>query len=442
MDLRESLRWLDGLERFGMRLGLEATERLLGFLGDPHRSFRSIHVTGTNGKGSVCAYAGSILREAGQRVGVYTSPHVERFNERIVVGGEPIADAALLKSLDEIRSACQRVESATGHHPTYFEATTALALLHFADAAVQTAVVEVGLGGRLDATNVLTPEVACVTRVALDHTEILGSTTREIAIEKVAIIKGGTAVLGPLDAPPAAVAIERCTAVGAKFLRYGHEIGTTPSAASLDSVRAGIRIGQRHLAEVRLGLVGVEQPANAALAAAAVAALVQVTDRQVRDGLGRAHLPGRFEAVQEEPTVILDGAHNPDAARHLAATLDWVLPGRSYQLVAGMLNDKDAAGFLAPLLARAASFTATAPGGPRARPAADLAGFSPKGRLPVRVAPSLTEAMDHALASAGRTGVVVVTGSFYTIGGIRARFRPGSGVRGVPVESNEGRKKG
>ena len=289
--------YLSSLQPLAMRLGLERMERGLAALGHPERRLRALHVAGTNGKGSTCAMAAEALRRAGYRTGLYTSPHLVRFNERVALDGEPITDAALARRVEEVRRACPWHDAGEGERLTYFEFATLVALLHFAEEGAGAVVLEVGLGGRLDATNVVLPLACAVSRVGLDHTELLGVTLAAIAREKGGIFKRGVPAVVAHDQPA-----EALLALRAEAAARGAPLEVAPPS---------------HPGPV--ALAGLHQQANAALAAAALRLLdragLPVGEDAIRAGLAGARWPGRLETVGG---VLLDGAHNPDGAAALA----------------------------------------------------------------------------------------------------------------------------
>lgn len=390
--------YLSTLEPLGMRFGLERVERALAALGHPERAFPILQVAGTNGKGSTCAMAAAALRAAGHRTGLYVSPHLVRFNERIQVDGLPIDDAALGAATEEIRRSCPWHEGgAPEDRLTYFEFATLLAFLHFARARVDVAVVEVGLGGRLDATSAATPRVAAVARIGLDHVQLLGDTIEAIAREKAGIFKPGVPAVVHASQPDGALETLRAEAArrGAPF---------HVAAAAWDGP---------------IGLPGPHQRGNAALAAAALglldAAGVGVGREAIAEGIATARWPGRLEVVDG---VLLDGAHNPDGAAALAAALGTLHPGRPVELVFGVLADKDHRGMIEALGPFIRRFHLVAPGSPRARPPADYRELAAR-HAPADVHASVEEAIACARRAAGDGALVCVAGSLYLVGAAR-----------------------
>ncbi len=391
--------YLESLKPLAMRFGLERMERALAALGRPDRDLAVLHVAGTNGKGSTCAMAAEALRRAGHRVGLYTSPHLVSFNERIQVDGAPIADGDLDARVEEIRRTCPWHDSGDeSERLTYFEFATLVALLQFARERTSAVVLEVGLGGRFDATNVVSPRVTAVSRIGLDHVQLLGNTLDAIAREKAGIFKRGIPAVVAHAQPPEAMEALR------------DEAGRRE--APLVVAPAGYR-GQ-------VALRGQHQQGNAALAAAALrlldAAGVRVGEEAVAQGLAQARWPGRLEEIGG---VILDGAHNPDGAAALAAALPLLYPGRPVELVFGVLADKDHAGMLSVLAPGVRRLHLVAPDSPRARPPETYRGLAASFAKPVDQHPSCATAIDCARRATYPGGVTCVAGSLYLVGEAR-----------------------
>jgi dihydrofolate synthase/folylpolyglutamate synthase len=397
---------LRGGEQVGMRPGLERIETLLGALGHPERRYHLVQVGGTNGKGSVSAMLAAMLKAAGRRTGLYTSPHLVSFRERIRVNAEPISEDAVADGVEALATAVARLDA------SMFEATTALALDHFAREEVEVAVLEVGLGGRLDATTVGTPAVSVLTQIDLDHQAILGPTLADIAREKAAIVRAGLA-LSARQAPEVAAVVEaRAAAVGVPLLVAGRDLRVEVEWAHLGGQRIACAGPDWELRGLDLALLGTFQPQNALLAVAAARHL-GVPEAGIRAGLARVQWPGRFQVLGAGPFVVLDGAHNPGGARALAASLRASFAGEPATLIAGFSSDKDARAILAALAPFARRLIATAAAHPRAVPPAQVAALVPAGSAPARVAPSVAAALD--LAAGDPTAVTVVAGSLYLV---------------------------
>ncbi len=348
--LEQSLERLVALRTFGVKPGLETTLALLERLGNPHHAFATIHVAGTNGKGSVCAMLESVLREAGLRVGLYTSPHLIRFNERIKVDGEDISDKTLAALFGEMEPHAAAV-AAEGREATFFEFTTALAFEYFRQCKVQVAVVETGMGGRLDSTNVVLPLISVITRIGLEHTDYLGNTIEAIAGEKAGIIKPGRPVVCGAT-PEEALAVIRNTAQARKapFVNAAEAVSVRRVAQDLDGQKVSISGGELNYGPVLMAMLGRHQLENCATVVATLETLaacspVAIPAEIIRTGLSKAIWPGRLQILSRDPPMVLDGAHNPDGANTLAASLKELFKKRKIALVWGMCNDKDALGF-------------------------------------------------------------------------------------------------
>jgi dihydrofolate synthase/folylpolyglutamate synthase len=351
--LEASLTRLYARQNFGIKLGLDVERELLRRLGNPERECGVIHVAGTNGKGSVCALLHSILKHAGIKVGLYTSPHLVRFNERIRVGDDEITDAELADLFDLTEPHISTM-SETGREPTFFECTTAMALKHFAASHVQVAVLETGLGGRLDATNVVDPLVSVITRISIEHTAYLGNDLQSIAGEKCGIIKAGRPVVcGAMD--DEALDIVRKTAAERRATLV--EASKTVSIRVLSSDLAGHKLtidtGSSSYGTVRLPLAGLHQVENLATAIATIETLdslggMAISETAVKQGISGVKWPGRLQVLSDDPPVVVDGAHNPGAGQALADSLAAIAKGRPVGLIVGMCNDKDVRDFLKP----------------------------------------------------------------------------------------------
>ncbi|HEX5071433.1 MAG TPA: folylpolyglutamate synthase/dihydrofolate synthase family protein [Vicinamibacterales bacterium] len=411
--------WLFSLEQIGIKLGLDQIRALLEALDHPDRAFPSIVIAGTNGKGSVTAMVERGLRAAGYRTGRYTSPHLVDLEERFAIGGEPIAPA----ELDRLASRIRRAAAAFDHPPSFFEATTALALEAFRDAGVNAAVLEVGLGGRLDATNAVDSTAVAITAVDFDHEAYLGHTLPEIAAEKAGVIKpDGLVVLGE-NAPAVREIVESTATRQQARLVYAPE-GVSVEAVMTDGqIVATIQTPGGTYGDVRLGLRGRHQVANAVVAIRLLEELnatgrfhLRVTD--IRTAVEDVTWPGRLERrVWRGRDVLIDGAHNPAGARALAAYLRDIA-SHPVPFVIGVMRDKHVAGMLRALAPVASTFICTAAQSPRALTPAELLAQAREvaPAVPARAVASL----DEALEIAGRAGEpIVVAGSLYLAGEVR-----------------------
>lgn len=434
MAYRETVDYLYGLERFGMKLGLDTIRTLLERLGNPQDAWRSLHVAGTHGKGSVCAFLEAALREAGHRVGLYTSPHLVRFNERIRVDGREISDAEVVRLTEEIRPHAEAMAAARqAMQPTFFEFTTALACRYFRDRNVDLAVLEVGMGGRLDATNVVQPEVAVITRLDLEHTQHLGHTLERIAAEKAGIIKPGVPVW-TVDQPALPVLRTVAAQADAPLAVVGQDLHVTRTSWNLAGQELHVENGRRQT--LHIPLLGGYQTENAALAYGALTTLQEGGWHLPRGALTRGfrttRWPARLELLHHRPTILLDATHTVEGAARLREALDALFPSRRVLLVLGILNDKDLAGMATHLRPRSDVVIATQPETPRALPAEAVAAAFPASSA--QVVRPVAQAVERALALAEVDDVVLITGSLYTAGeasGTVAAWRRHRGERVV-----------
>jgi dihydrofolate synthase/folylpolyglutamate synthase len=431
----QAIAYLYGLQRFGVKLGLENVHRLLEAVGDPHRRFPSILIGGTNGKGSTAAFLSSILQAAGYRIGLYTSPHLLEFRERVRVDGQAISEADVVRLTDELSSVVAdlfplpdtshpvpgttHLAPGTVSHPTFFEVTTALAFLHFLRSGVDYAVVEVGLGGRFDATNVLDPEVAVITNIALEHEDYLGKTLGAIAAEKAGIVKQGGRVVTAADAPEAlAVIAEVCRIRGVSLLDVRATCDWKISGSDLSGQRFIVAQAGHPTEAFCIRLLGRHQVTNA-VTALAVARLLRargavIGESAIREGLSRTRWPGRLQLFPGRPLVILDGAHNPAGAKALRTFLEEHRFAGRLILVFGVLQDKDWIAMLQELGPLAKRLILTRPESDRAadpRGLVEAEGLCPK----LEILENVAEAIMVARAVADPEDVVVVTGSLFII---------------------------
>jgi len=410
---------LRGGERVGMRPGLERIEAVLDAIGRPEQAFTIAQVGGTNGKGSISAMLAAILQAAGRRVGLYTSPHLAHYRERIRVDGRPISESDFVDGVDALGTLITRLDL------TVFEAGTALALDHFCRARVDVAVLEVGLGGRLDATTVGKPRVVVLGPIDYDHQHELGDTLALIATEKAAIIRSGVAFSARQDPAAEAVITRRAAETGVPLSLEGRDLRVTPLGFTLEAQRLHLEGPDWRIPDVACGLLGVYQPGNALLAAAAAREL-GADEGAIRAGLRGARWPGRFQIFRRDPLVVLDGAHNPAGARALAASLRAYFPGRPVTFVIGVLADKDAGGILAALRPLAARVILTASANPRAAAPEALRALLPAGAR-VDTARSPQDALAMAIAEDPH-GIVCVAGSLSLIGDVLAAAGDGQDV--------------
>jgi dihydrofolate synthase/folylpolyglutamate synthase len=396
-------------------------------LGQPQREFHSVHVAGTNGKGSTSAMLDSILRAAGARTGLYTSPHLERINERIRVDGKEISDEEFAAAFTRVQKAIEEL-LASGRlaaHPTFFECVTAIAFVHFAAARLEFAVCETGMGGRLDATNILLPEVAVITQIDFDHENFLGHSIEEIAAEKAGIIKPGARVVSAAEHLIARVVIRRRCAEQSAFLveienaYYLEDVSARDGCFSFTAISydSGSRI------PIAIQLPGRFQVRNALTALAASRMLAErgapIDDGAISRGLAATVWPGRLERIGEHPDIYVDGTHNPAGAREIAVFWEQFLPGRNIYLIYAAMRDKavdEVAGLLFP---RATAVILTAPAQSRAISAPLLAEMTGHHARRAEAIPNPVEALDRALELALAEDVIFITGSLYLVGELR-----------------------
>jgi dihydrofolate synthase/folylpolyglutamate synthase len=399
-------------------------------MGSPQSACPVVHVTGTNGKGSTTKMIASLLGAEGVRVGAYTSPHLERVNERLAVADEPIGDEELAAQL----CALAELERFLGTQPTWFEIVTAAAFRWFADEAVEAAVLEVGLGGRFDATNVADASVAVVTNVALDHTEILGDTREKIASEKAGIVKpGAVAILGEGDPDISSIFETEAEKVGAASVwRRGSDFGADSVRLAAGGRAADLWTPAGRYEDVFIPARGAHQVDNAAVALAAAQSFLGgslLSDDVVREGFASVRVPGRLEVVRRHPTVLLDGAHNAAGAAALGAALaeDFEAAGRIV-IVMGCLRFRDPADLLAGIIAgagseRIAAVVACTPPSPRALAAREVVEAARVAGLEAGDGSDVEDAVTKALELVSENDVVLVTGSLYVVGAARAHLR-------------------
>ena len=421
-------------------MGLDRTRALLDEVGSPDRGMRGVLVAGTNGKGSTCAFLAEVLRQAGLRVATMPKPHLVSYTERVTVDGAPISESDFASALTAMIPAIDRVSAVHGP-PTEFEILTAVALRHARDRGVDLLVCEVGMGGRLDATNVTDLGVKVITGIDLDHMRYLGTTIPEIASEKAGIIRDQDLVVSGRLAPEALAVVEhRCLQQGATLWLAGREFDAELQTAGWDGVRfdfsaaPGTRI--HPLFGLTSGMLGRHQVANAGLAVAAVQAMVErhglrVGDRALRDGIAGARWPGRLERIAGHPTVLIDGAHNPAALTAVVAAIKELKPNGTPVVLFGAMADKDVPAMLHRLPREwPAVFTAVEED--RAMPAQDLLAMAADaGRTQDADCPDVEAGLAEARRRAGGDGMVVVLGSLYLAGEVRRRITDSSPIFGT-----------
>ncbi len=414
----DAFQFLSTLGISGIRLGLERIETALAAIGHPERSYRILHVAGTNGKGSTCAFAACCLAAQGYRVGLYTSPHLVRINERFQVNGEDISEPLLAQRIHEVLKQYPQAR-ATPPPLSFFEFTTLVALWHFAQEKVKVAVLETGLGGRLDATTAAPPTVTAITPIALDHQDYLGNNLSAIAGEKAGILRPGVAAAVSRQEGEAMGVIQRIAdGLNAPLHLEGRDFELRPSAGGALDYR-GMRTDLRDL---RLSLRGAHQMQNAAVALASLELLageLPVDAASMREGLARTRWPGRLEEIGSRPTLLLDGAHNPLGVDCLVAALGALYPGRRIHLVFGVLADKDYDSMIRKLFPICSSASLAAPASPRALAPAKYLSQARRLCADASAYSSVEGALQAAKARASPDDLVLCTGSLFLVGAVR-----------------------
>jgi dihydrofolate synthase/folylpolyglutamate synthase len=412
MNYSESIAYLYGLQKFGIKLGLHTIKRLLSTIGDPHNKFPSIHISGTNGKGSTAAFLASVLTEAGYTTGLYTSPHLLSFNERIKVGSRTISKKDVVRLTTVLQKKSRGFASLT-----YFEMVTAMAFLYFAERNVDCAILEVGMGGRLDATNVISPLLSIITTISKEHELYLGPTLGHIVQEKAGIIKSKRPVVTGVTQPALIKFIqEKCRSKHSRLYRLGKDF-TLKSTPSHTYTYHGMTF---NLKDITLGLRGDFQAANAALALAAIDILkstsFSIDTKSILHGLNKVHWPGRLELVMRTPLVILDGAHNPDAMNNLLKSILNDFKFKKFFLVLGIMEDKNINKMIGDIVQHAHHIILSRPRMDRAATTKNLAnileGFHLKN---FNIIDDVASATQFALTKAQKDDLICVTGSLFTV---------------------------
>ncbi|MEW5920647.1 MAG: folylpolyglutamate synthase/dihydrofolate synthase family protein [Bacillota bacterium] len=426
MHYEEALAWIHSIARFGMNQGLERIEALLDLLGNPHRACKYLHIGGTNGKGSTAAFAASMLEEAGYRVGLYTSPYLEQFTNRMAVNGQDISRRHLVELVQQVKPLVEKIaaDPALGQ-PTEFEVVTALAFCYFAREAPDIVVLEVGLGGRLDATNVVQPLVSAITTISLEHTQVLGDTVEAIAREKAGIIKEGAPVVTQAGGAAVPVFEAVCREKGVPLYQLGKHFHALSESENDTGQVFHYRGLFQNFSDLHISLLGAYQVNNAALALAAGELLCRsgflLPEAALRAGLKKTRWPGRLEVLRRSPFVVIDGAHNLEAFQGLCSAVRRTFKYRCLVLVLGILSDKAAGHILAEILPLADSIILTKPNSPRAADPHALQKIveSITPALPCEIALEIPAAVDLALEKAAEEDLVLIAGSLYLVSDAR-----------------------
>jgi dihydrofolate synthase/folylpolyglutamate synthase len=415
MNYRQCVNYLYNLQKFGIKLGLANTEKLLNCLGNPHFKYPSVHIAGTNGKGSVCAMLESILCQQGLKTGLYTSPHLVSFTERIRICRREIEPEFITGFVNHLKNRIDRDKY------TFFEVTTALAFIYFAEIKVGFAVIETGLGGRLDSTNVIRPEVAAITSIALEHTDILGKSLNKIAYEKGGIAKAGVATVVGMSNPGITKYLETlCKKRDSEFVAVENNSGWQIKEMSMDGSLFTATVGGKKYGNLRTNLAGRHQVKNAVFALNVVELLRKkgwnISDRAAKSGLKQVFWPCRFEVWRENPLVILDAAHNPSGIQTLVETFKDLLPDKKINFVFGVMADKNYKEMLRLLSSITKSMILVQPQGERSASLAELSAIADELKVNHTTFKSVRRGYRRALRLSTKNDVICVTGSHYTLG--------------------------
>ncbi|WP_371371571.1 folylpolyglutamate synthase/dihydrofolate synthase family protein [Sporomusa aerivorans] len=421
MTYEQTLAYLENLSKFGINLGMARIERLLELMQHPERRFKTIHVTGTNGKGSTTAMLAAILAASGIKTGMYTSPHLVDYPERMIVNGQEITQEAFAQAIDYTSKFVDQMLADGFEQPTEFEVITAAAFYYFAAVGVEYAVIEVGLGGLLDSTNVIIPEISAITNVTLEHTDRCGSTIAEIARHKAGIIKAGVPVVTAAQGEALAIIKETAASKNAQVYAKEEHFFSQFKGLAQGQQQILVDAGELGKVEAALNLIGFHQLENSAVAVTAALILgkkdSRITELAIGKALAEVCWPGRFEIVPGEPVIIIDGAHNPDGARVLRQNLDQVFPGKDITFALGILRDKDVSGIIRALIRQTDTVVTVQPLSYRAATPEEVAREIQARR--VEAAATIGSGIERAKELAGADGIVCVAGSLYLIGEAR-----------------------
>jgi len=424
MNYTEALDYIHGTLKFGVKLGLANIAALLQLMGDPHKNLKFVHVAGTNGKGSTVAFISSILMESGYKTGIYTSPYLERFTERIKIGSEEISETDVARITVFVKEKVEQLIENGGNHPTEFEIVTAIAFQYFFEKGCDIVVLEVGLGGRFDSTNVIEcPLAAVITTISYDHMNILGDTLEKIAYEKAGIIKENTDVVLYPQANEALQVFERvCYDKKSRLNRI-----LLSDFEILESSISGSSFLHKKYGRYKIRIPGEHQAANAVTAIETVKILKEkgfdrICEVTIDKGLMKAMWPGRLEMVCNDPVFLIDGAHNSEGAVTLAGNLKKYFPGKKMLVIIGVLKDKDYKSIIEPLIPIASEFIAVKPQNDRGMESQDLAIILRDYCNNVSVSDTIEEAISNSIKIVTKDSIICAYGSLYYIGQIRKYF--------------------
>ena len=427
----EALDYIYDLTKYGMKLGLKNINYLLHLLGEPHKKLKVIHVAGTNGKGSTCSFISSILQSDGHKVGLYTSPHLVDFTERIKINNKPIDRKKVCELLERIKPSIEKVANTPSYgHPTFFEVITAMAFLYFFEEQVDFLVLEVGLGGRLDATNVCEPLISVITHVDYDHMDKLGNSLKEIAREKGGIIKPEGIVISSNQYEEAYNEIKKITdEKNSLIYSMGREISYEIVKSDIEGIIFDLKGIYHNYKNLHTPLLGRHQADNAATAITAIETLkirgVKISEEAIRDGLEKVKWTGRLEIIQNNPTLILDGAHNPSGVEIVRNALKEIFAYGRLILVLAIFADKDCKKMIQIIAPEADLIITTKAKSPRAAPpqviAKEAAQYVDENKIIVKE--NIPQAINCALSNSKKDDLICITGSLYTVGEAKRYFR-------------------
>ncbi len=424
MNYNDAMEYIHNSLKFGIKLGLENMNTLMGLMGDVHKKLRYVHVAGTNGKGSTAAFISEILIKSGYKVGIFTSPYIERFSERIKVNGEEIKNEDIARITESLKKNVDIMVQNGNGNPTEFEIVTAMAFQYFYEMKCDIVVLEVGLGGRLDSTNIIDSSLlSVITTISYDHMDILGDTLSEIAFEKAGIIKkNGDVLLYPASAEIDKVFADTCRKLDAKLSRAdfsGIEIKE-------NSIK-GQRFSYKSYEDLEISLLGIHQIKNAVMSILACEMLrekgLNISESTIREGLAATKWPGRFEVIKEVPLFVIDGAHNTEGAKALAENIKTYFFGKKIIFIIGVLKDKDYLKIIETVAPFAKRFITVTPKSSRSLSAAELGKIVNTYCKDTIVSGTINEAVEIALKMANEEDIICAFGSLYYIGEIREILR-------------------
>lgn len=426
MNYIEALKYVESIGKFGINLGMNRIERFCELLGNPEKKLKVIHVGGTNGKGSTTTFMSKILENAGYRVGVYTSPYIERFTERIRVNKDEIPEDKVAKLVTDMVPYVETLVKEGLDHPTEFEVITAVAFKYFEEQNVDFVILEVGLGGRFDATNVVDPLLSVLTTISLDHTNVLGSNVAEIAYEKAGIIKKEKpVVLYPQEESAEKVILDVCKEMNSKVY-YVKDINHKILDESVDGTKYNLT-GSVNYKDIQIEMLGHHQVMNTKTAIMAINVLKElgynISDEAIYKGLKEAKWPARFELLTKNPLIILDGGHNVQGIEALVDSIKKYFPNKKLKITCGMLRDKDYEKMTSDLLSIGDSFITVMPDNDRALTAEELADIIKKNNKKAISSKSIKDAVNLALETREDNEMLVFCGSLYMIGEVRTLLK-------------------